>query len=376
MTETLARLAALGRAPGPDAPVVSVYLNTRWADEHQRDRTRVFLKNEVRRARSSAATEALRADLAWVEEQGERLVEQAEHPDAHGVALFACSARGLREVLPVRVPFEDAFCVDARPLLTPLAALLEEVPPTLVVFVDGEHARLIPVDAEGRGEEVTLEHEVVGRHRRGGWALLAQSRYQRHIEVHRDQHFEAVAAALGQLVDEVGVERIVLAGEARTLAVFRRRLPPALAARIVGSVAGARYEPASALVARAVELVGHLDASAEMKDVDSVLVEAAKGGRAVAGLARTLDAVGRGAVHRLYVLRGFDPPGRECPACGALHAGGEEACPACGTATRAVRLGTVAVDRVVAAGGTVEVVDTHAELARAGGIAARLRYPV
>jgi peptide subunit release factor 1 (eRF1) len=376
MAETLARLADLGRAPSPDAPVVSVYLNTRWSDEHQRDRTRVFLKNEVRRARALATTEALRADLAWVEEQGERLVAQAEHPDAHGVALFACGARGVREVLPVRVPFEDAFLVDARPLLTPLAALLEEAPPTLVVFVDGERARLIPVDAEGLGEEVTLEHEVVGRHRRGGWALLAQSRYQRHIEVHRDQHFEAVAAALGQLVDEIGIERIVLAGEPRTLAVFRRRLPPALAARIVGSVAGTRWEPARALVARAVELVAHLDASAEMKDVDSVLVEAAKGGRAIAGVTGTLDAVRRGAVHRLYVLRAFDPPGRECPGCGALYANGTDACPMCGATTRPVRLGAVVVDRVVAAGGTVEVIDTHAELERAGGIAARLRYPV
>lgn len=199
MIDVNARLTALAKIRGARTPVVSVYLNTRWADEHQRERVRVFLKNEIRRARAAAG---LDADLDWIQAQGESLITQARFPDAHGVALFACEGLGLREIIPLGVPFENAFVVADAPFLRPLAAALEEAPSTLIVFVDGESARLIPLSAEGAGEEVALQSDVPGHHRRGGWALLAQSRYQRHIPDHRGRHFEAVAEALGRLAGE------------------------------------------------------------------------------------------------------------------------------------------------------------------------------
>ncbi|MBI4637732.1 MAG: hypothetical protein HY727_15460 [Candidatus Rokubacteria bacterium] len=371
------RLAELARIDGPATPVVSVYLNTRWADEHQRDRVRVFLKNETRRAREAAGSPGLLRDLAWVDAQGELLVGQARFPEARGVALFACDGLGLREALPVREPFDDAFVVADRPFLVPLATLLDEAPATMVVFVDGTSARLVPLDADGRGEDVTLEHEVERRHRRGGWALLAQSRYQRHIEAHRGAHFEAVAEALGQLARQRGVARIVLAGEARALTAFRAHLPAPLAALVVGTIAGARHEPAATLAARAAALVKRLEREEEVRALEAVLTEAAKGGRAVAGVEPTLAAAARGAIHRLYVLRGAGAfPGGACLACGALQPGDAPACRACGGKTRAVRLGDAVADRVIAADGAVDLVDEHPGLTRAGGMAARLRYPL
>lgn len=79
-------------------------------------------------------------------------------------------------------------------------------------------------------------------------------------------------------------------------------------------------------------------------------------------------------MQRLYLLRDFHAPGRLCEACDTLHEGREGGCPACGAETRSVELGNAMVDRVIATGGTAEVVTTHAGLARAGRIAARLRY--
>jgi hypothetical protein len=60
LTARLNELARISRAP---SPVVSVHLNTRWADEHHRDRVRLFLKNELRRARRATAGGAAAADL-------------------------------------------------------------------------------------------------------------------------------------------------------------------------------------------------------------------------------------------------------------------------------------------------------------------------
>jgi peptide subunit release factor 1 (eRF1) len=369
------RVNALARLGEAASPVVSVYLDTRWADEHQRERVRVFLKNNLREARGRAGAE-LQGDLNWIEEQGERLVKQAAVPEAAGVALFACGPLGLREIVPVRVPFDNTFAVADKPLLTPLAALVAEAPPAIVVFVDGNHARLIPIDPAGRGEEVALAHEVPGRHDRGGWAQLAQSRYQRHIEVHRDQHFEAVAEALRELVDQTANARIVLAGEDRIVAVFRSRLPATLTGRVAGTISGARHEPASALVDRATALLARLDASEQARVVDELLTEAAKGGQAVAGVEGTLHAVGRGAVRRLYLLRTFDETGAACSSCAALQPGEAATCRMCGGPTKRVRLSDAVVDRVVETGGEIVMIETHAALERAGGMAALLRFPL
>jgi peptide subunit release factor 1 (eRF1) len=376
VNDVAARLRSLAKISRPASPVVSVYLNVRWADEHQRDRVRLFLAGELRKARNAGIDPGLASDLGWIEERGAALVEQRSVPEGDGVALFACHALGLREMLPVRIPFENAFVVGETAYLAPLAALVEEAPPAVVVFVDSESARLIPLAPAGPGEEVELRSEVPGHHRRGGWAQLAQSRYQRHVQAHRDQHLEAVVQALGPLAEEAGARQIVLAGDARLVAALRSHLPAPLGGWVVGSIPAARYEPASALAGRATELLARNHAEEAQQAVDTVLTEAAKGGRAVAGPEAALEAAVRGAIHRLYALRGVREAGRRCAACEALQRGSAPRCGRCGGETRAVELSEALVDRVLAAGGQVEVVEAHEGLRGVGGVAARLRYPL
>lgn len=365
-----AQLARLRSLPATRPGVVSVYLNTQWSDEHQRDRTRIFLTREVRQAREAGAAEP--EDLDWLEREGEVLVAQAASPEAKGVALFASRALGLREVILARVPFHERFVIGERPDLGGLLALLDEHAPAMVAFVDGESARLIPLYPGGAGEEVTLEGEVPGRHSRGGWAQLAQSRYARHIEAHREEHFEAVADAVAQAVDAQSIRRILLAGLEDQIALFQRRLPERLRQLVVGQIHATRWESTGAILHRAAERLDLQEHSDEVADVDAVLTEAAKGGRAVAGPG-TLEAARRGAIHRLYILADLRRPGRACERCGALQEAGA-ACWLCGGPTREIELGAALVDRVQTTGGSVETVVAHAGLAAAGGLAARLRY--
>ena len=367
-----ARLAELAKWQPAGTPVVSVYLNTRWADEHQRERVRIFLKAELKRARSAGRARA--EDLDWIESEGKALIEQSATPDAHGVALFACQAAGLAERFPVRVPFDDVFVVNDVPYLPPLASVVDETPAALVVFVDGTSARLIPLTAMGAGDELTLEAPVEGRHRNGGWAALAQGRYQRHIEEHREQHFEAVAAAILEWSDRQGAERIVVAGEARMIAMLRDHLADRALRKVIGTVSAARYEPASAIVRRADELLALADRGRDAEAIDSAITEAAKGGQAVDGLDGTLEAVNRGAVRHLYMLREFHGVGRRCAGCSALQRGLGGRCSYCGHETAPLPLDEAIIDRVIATGGAVTRVDQHAQLARRGGIVALLRY--
>jgi hypothetical protein len=368
-----ARLSGLARwEPRDGAAVVSVYLDTRWHDEQQRERVRIFLKNELRRARDSGR--AAPEDLDWIEAEGRSLIEQSAWPDASGVALFASEPARLREIVPVRVAFDNAFVVNDRPYLRPLAAAVEDTPPSLVVFVDGTSARLMPLAPTGPGDELVLESPIEGRHAMGGWAAWAQSRYQRHIEEHRGQHLAAVAAAMTEWSDRQGSERIVLAGEARMVALLREHLPERVATKVVGTVSGARYEPVTVIARRAAELLAHVDQSKDAAAVDEALTAAAKGGQAVDGLERTLEVVNRGAVRQLYVWPGLRDAGRECAACKALQRGLAGPCSYCGGQTRTVELESAMIDRVIATGGGVTMVERHARLERRGGVVALLRY--
>jgi hypothetical protein len=370
-----ARLQALARATAGSAPVVSVYLDTRWSDEHQRDRVRIFLKNEIRQAAAMSAGQ-LEADLAWIAAEGERLVAHEVHPEIAGVAMFAGGPGRLREMLPVAVAFTDIFTVASLPRLRPLVTALGEAPRAVVLFVDSESARLVSLTEQGPGDEITLEAaDALGQHRRGGWLLLLQSRYQRHIHVHRARHFDAVAAVLTDVVDHHGLGAIVLAGEPRNVSVFRTHVPARLSARIAGEVAAARYEPSSTLAERALAVIRLGRAGTLAAAVDTVLAEAEGGGRATAGVEATIEAANRGAVDRLYLLQGYAEDGRACVACRALQRAGGAACRWCAGATGAIEVGEGLVQRVLAASGDVASLQTHAGLARAGGVAALLRYP-
>ena len=371
-----AKLHELARVEPGIAPVVSVYLDTRWTDEHQRERVRIFLKEESRKAAAMGAG-ALDAELAWITAQGERILQQVLHPERAGVAMFAGGPANLRELVQVAFPFTDRFAVNDRPRLRPLVVALGTAPRAAVVFVDSESARLVALTEEGAAEEITVAAtDPVGQHRRGGFLLLMQSRYQHHLHVHRARHFEAVAHALTGLVDQYGVREIVLAGEARNLAVFRKHVPPRLAKRVAGDVTGTRWEPASALAERALALLAHRASGALGVTVDAVLAEAGGGGRYAVGVDMTLEAVNRGTVDRLFLLNSWEEDGQLCTACRGLQRARNTRCRWCGGLAVERELGEAMVQRVLASGTDVAPVDVHAGLARAGGVAAVLRYPL
>jgi protein required for attachment to host cells len=366
------RLRELARFESSGSPVVSVYLNTGWVDEHQRERVRIFVKNALAEARGRRWAD--RDDLDWIERQSGTLIERGVFEDANGAVLFACGSASLRELLPLRVPFDDTFVVDARPYVRPLAGIVDDTPPALIVFADGVSARLIALDASGVTDETVLQAEVPGRHERGGWADLAQSRDERHILEHREQHFAAVAAAIGAWTERYDAHHIVLVAEPRSAAALRKHLPEAVAARIAGVVAGARHESSPVIADRAAGVLARVAQQADERRVDEALADAAEGSTAVAGVPATVGAVNRNAVRHLYVLTTFREPGAVCQDCGALQRGVHFTCPFCGRDTRTTELGEALVERVLASGGEVTTLESHLPLAGHGGVVARLRY--
>jgi hypothetical protein len=366
-------LVALSATPTSGAPVLSVFLGSHWIDEQQRDRVRAFVESELRRV-AVADPPPLEEDRRWIEARLAAITAQAELVGAQGVALFACAPLGLRIVLPLRAAFANAVVLGPRPSLRPLVEVLSDVAETLVVYVDLAHARLIPIGPEGMRDEVTLAGDVPGHHSRGGWAQLAQSRYQRHIEAHRERHVDAVAAVARGLMHDLAVERVVLMGAAELVGALREALAADVTPRVVAALPGSRHEASAELVVRALAAAEHAHAATIAACVGGTLVDAEKNARAAAGLTSTLEAVHRGAVHQLYLLRAFHQVGVECGQCGLLKVELGPACPYCGGPATETELGEAAVRRVLSAKGDVIDVPEHAGLAQHGGLAASLRY--
>lgn len=89
MNDLAERVKELAGIAPSETPVVSVYLDAHWKDEQQRERTRVFLKNELAKARDSAGGAHLAVDLDWIRGEAETLIGRQRTPDVLGVALFA-----------------------------------------------------------------------------------------------------------------------------------------------------------------------------------------------------------------------------------------------------------------------------------------------
>src|ERR1043166_6250708 len=140
--------------------VVSCYLKL-----EPRDKTRgkylIKVKNRVkqvgtdleRRPLDRAQREGVVADLARVQRYFE---EPTRLPAARGIALFACGALQLFEVLPLPHVHRSRLAVAPVPLVRELVALEEEFGTILVVACDRASARFFAVTAYDAAELPSL----------------------------------------------------------------------------------------------------------------------------------------------------------------------------------------------------------------------------
>jgi peptide chain release factor subunit 1 len=225
ITQALHDLAQFSAA---HLPVISVYLNTQWRDQHQRERVATFLHQHVHQARlfavdSDAAQQSLENDLTRLAAWGERLVHGAVELSMPGIALFTCHGADLWVELPTPIVLEDEFIVADRPALRQLARLDEDYTNALVVLVDTRAARICEVVLGGLLSETDFSNEVPGRHKQGGWA---QMRYQRHVKEHMDRHHKEVAEYLASYITAHPQTHIIISGQNDIVANFhhfRRR---------------------------------------------------------------------------------------------------------------------------------------------------------
>jgi peptide subunit release factor 1 (eRF1) len=378
MTDLAAELHRLARLPESELPFLSVYLDTQWDDEQQRERVRLFVRNRLRQGRllfaaGSPEAESFARDEERIQDYVVKLTRQAVDVSANGVALFACHAQEEFTLLTTPRPFEEnLLVVRSQPYLLPLVRISEEYEQALLCLLDSRSARIIDVVLGGVARQAAIESgETPKRHSQGGWS---QTRYQRHVEDRIDAYHREVAEVLVKLSDENPEAHLFLGGAEVTVAHFRTHLPARIQKRVADVLSldlGADDRVVLRVLLEGLEMV---ERSKERALLRETIEAALAGGLGVLGLAETLEAVNRGAVRVLVLDRSFAEPGWRCSQCGALGAGTTLGCPYCQGTVATCDLAERMVEKVVASGGSVDTMDAVSELDDVGGVAAALRF--
>lgn len=375
----LEEIKPLAKIPRSPFPFLTLYLNTRWDSEKQRERVRIFVKTRLREFLSSCGSlngesrQSLNADAEKVEQYVKGLVNREWDEAYAGIALYACSGLGIYKVLKSFVPFEDTFQCSNRPALRPAVSQLRAGEPAILCMAKGDSGRLLEFELGGLRRQFTFEdEEFPGRHEQGGWS---QGRYQRHVEEHLSRNFKRLAENLLKWMDERDVRWLVLSGTDTDLATFEAVLPKRVRQKICARL---RIDPASSLDVIAADMECALREAQDREDrqeVDTLLDKSIGSGRAVVGPEPVAQAVGTGKVRVLYLENRLQESGWKCFQCGALGLRVPLGCPLCHLPVDSVELGEELVRDTLASDGRVVALSDHEALRAEGGTAALLRYP-
>jgi peptide chain release factor subunit 1 len=378
MRSEIKKLARLEETP---FPFLSLYLNTKWDDEQQRERIRLFTKNQLKRTYDQFKNrkdwqDTFIKDQQQIERYVEGLVRRVYNEEMNGIAIFSCSGIGTFLTYPSIISFQNECFISDLPILRPLVRLSSQYQDTLVVMVDTDSAKLFEVALEGLMSESSIESYVPGRHDQGGWA---QMRYQRHIKDHMDKHHKEVAEQLTELFNSGKWKRIVLIGQDRILANFKIFLPERIKQQISDSFSIDFSEERSKVLRRVFERVLQKEKEGVKHEIQILKERTPQGGLATWGLNPTLEALNSGRVHTLYFLTSFILPGGKCRRCGSLvltHQSRDSSvpCPLCKGERKIVDLGEEMMRSVLCQDGEVKWIEENDVLKEHDGVCASLRF--
>jgi peptide chain release factor subunit 1 len=337
---------------GEDLPVTSVYAGVE-ADPGLREDLQVRVSSLLDQIRPLAkngsvgheARLSVRADIQRIKDS---LAEERWRPA--GVAIFACSGRGLYEEVPLPRPVPDQVMVGATPYVRPMLSVLDELQRACVVLVDRAAARLWEVYQDDVREVGTVRDRAL---RKPNYAAgQAEERVRNKAGELTKRHYRRVVSAIDEVFQADGCDLLVIGGHDHEVPAFTEFLPLELRSRLAGTFSADPTSASPAEVRQGASLILERHAQAEGRQLaDEVFSTLAGAGLAAAGLPDCLWAGSVGATATLLIPDvAVTVPGVVCDESRWLALAGRT-CPICGQPTRH----------------TWDVIDELAEVVRAEG---------
>jgi peptide chain release factor subunit 1 len=371
LNQLLDRLAAFTPT---ELPVLSLYLNAQ-ADQHGRDSFASFVRKELSaRAKTYPLRSPARESVDRDTERIKKYLQDEVQPATNGIAIFACAgAEEFFEAVQLELPLtEHELYVDHQPHLYSLARLLDQYQRYAVLLADTNAARLFVFGTGERLHAKEVQNPKLSHTRVGGWS---QARYQRHVKNYHLQHAKEVVEALGQVVQQDKIERIILAGDEVIIPVLREQMPPQLLDKVIDILRLDMTTPEHEIVQAALVALREQDAKDDEDKVGRLLDEFRSGGLAVVGAHDTLAALANGQVDELVIsasLENLQAEEEEVDALLTTRAPDGEANGS--TTSPVVIVADELVTRARQISAQVTFIENPALLAEVGGVGARLRY--
>lgn len=350
-------------------PVLSVYLNTN-PSEGNADAYKLRLRTMLKEIN-------LPQDVSAVE----RYIKQEYKWSGRGIAMFSCAASGFFRAFPLAIPVPNMVHASNRPIVRPLADLLESFGGYGVVLVDKQGARLFLFHLGELVEQEGTVGKVVKHTKRGGASSMPGRRggvagRTNYMEEVVERNMKDAAEFAIHFFEENRVRRILIGGTDENVALFRSLLPKAWQSLVMGSFAMGMTASHLDVLNRTMQIGSEVEQQREIHLVEQLLSTAAKGGAAIAGLENTLAALNQDRINTLVIAEGHHQGGYQCTLCGALTARLQITCPVCskGKMREVLDIVDSAVVTTMRKGGMVEVVHANPQLEKAGLIGALLRY--
>lgn len=317
-----------------DHPILSVFLDMSVNSDNKRTH-QIFLNQkrsqfeELQSDRPGHHHEALGEALARVE----RWLADDFDEENRGVVLYCEIGGPWFEALQFPVPVQNRLVIGERPVIAPLAQVINSYHHHGVVLLDREHVRILSVYLGSLLDEIAVQGDPLpGKQdlQAGGYS---QSRYQRRKLEEMRHFFRDFAREVEEFVNRHGPDDLVILGTEENVARFREFLPERLR-KMVSYTGPMEVDlPASEVLA---ELAPHLDAEREresMEILDQVRERVDQDYLATAGFQSTLTALQEGKVDTLIIAQDQDREGARCTQCGFVFAREVEACPYDGAPT-------------------------------------------
>ena len=244
-----------------------------------------------------------------------------------GVVLYAEVGGDWFETMQFPVPVQNRMVVAERPVVAPLAQVLESYHHYGVILLDREHVRILSVYLGTLLDEVEVRKEPLptpGDVQAGGYS---QSRFQRRKAEEMRHFFKEFAAEVEDFCQRYRPQDLVLLGTDENVAKFREFLPDSLLQKVVYQGPMPVDENTSEVLAR---LEPHLraDLAREQREVvEQVRDRVVHDYMATAGFQGTLTALQEGRVDTLVLARDGRREGVRCGQCGFIFARELEKCP-------------------------------------------------
>ena len=365
-----AAIRELAGIRGQDAPITSCYLDVDGRRLVRHQDVEQELDQVLRGARQRAnGHRSVHDDLRRIEAFVKGGIDRRE---TRGLAIFACAATDLWEVIELPKPVRTCLVINHAPAVGQLESMVQEHEPVGVLLADRQRAQLYVfqlgrlIDRSELIDELPRDYDSRGERERGTPA--------NHREELAHQHLRHAARAAFDLWQGRGFHHLAIGAPDAIAGELEGALHPYLRERLCGRIAVQVGAPAAEVLAAAEVVEAQVERARDATIVARLREAAATGGRGVTGLAPTLKALSDHRAERLVVSKGYSEQGWRVPATGALALVGPRHPDTRAPMERVEDVVEDAIEEAISQGIPVTICVADADLDVMGRIGALLRY--